>query len=93
MPKVVVTAEVNDPVEWERGFRTHADLFRNRYGVNKPIQFAVIEGNQVSVCFEPDELETYMKGFNAPETAEALAFDGVKRETVKLYILDRELVV
>ena len=93
MPKVIVTAEVEDSVEWEKGFRTHVDLFRSQYGINKPIHFAVIEGNQVAVCFEPDDMETYMKGFNSPATAEAMAVDGVKRETVKVYVLDRELEV
>ena len=29
----------------------------------------------------------------SPETAEAMAFDGVKRETVKVFVLDKEFVV
>ena len=28
MPKVILTAQVQDPVKWEAGFRTHGDLFR-----------------------------------------------------------------
>jgi hypothetical protein len=28
MPKVIVTAQVQDPVKWEAGFRTHGYLFR-----------------------------------------------------------------
>jgi hypothetical protein len=27
----------------------------------------------------------------SPATAEAMAFDGVRQETVKVYVLDREL--
>jgi hypothetical protein len=28
MSKVVITAQVQDPVKWEAGFRTHRDVFR-----------------------------------------------------------------
>ncbi len=28
MPKVIVTAQVEDPVKWEEGFRTHGELLR-----------------------------------------------------------------
>lgn len=28
MPKIIVTAEVEDAKTWEVGFRTHGDLFR-----------------------------------------------------------------
>jgi hypothetical protein len=29
MAKVIVTSQVNDPVKWETGFRTHGDFFRS----------------------------------------------------------------
>ena len=41
MPKVVVTAQVEDSVKWEAGFRTHADLFRNVLAVTAPVYFAM----------------------------------------------------
>ena len=37
MPKVVVTAQVENVVKWEAGFRTHGDLFRNAYTVTTPV--------------------------------------------------------
>ena len=92
MPRVVITAEVQDPVKWEKGFRTHADLFRSQT-ITKPINFATIAGNQVAVCLEPANLDTFMKVLDSPATAEAMAFDGVKRETVKVFVLDKELKV
>ena len=92
MPKVVVIAEVEDLVKWEEGFRTHADLFRSET-ITKPIHFATIEGNQVAVCVEPDDLDTFMKGMDSAATAEAMASDGVKRETVKVFVLDKEFKV
>ncbi|WP_157730829.1 hypothetical protein [Variovorax sp. HW608] len=49
--------------------------------------------NQVAVCFEPDDLDAFMKGMESPATAEAMAFDGVQRETVKVFVLDKEFKV
>ena len=92
MPKVIVTAQVEDPVKWEEGFRTHGDLFR-RQTINKPITFSILEGNRVACCFEPEDLDTYMQLMQSEETAEAMAFDGVMRETVRIHVLDKELVV
>lgn len=89
MPKIVVTAEVEDHAKWEQGFRTHADLFRSQT-IKQPIEFALVDGNQVVIMFEPENLGTYMEILEGPDTAAAMAFDGVKRETVKLTVLDRK---
>ena len=35
-------------------------------------------------------MDTFMKVLDSPATAEAMAFDGVKRETVKVFVLDKE---
>lgn len=92
MPRVIVTAQIEDPVKWEEGFRTHGELFRKQT-VNNPIEFSILEGNQVACCFEPEDLDTYFEIFNSSETAEAMAIDGIKRETVQVYVLDQELQV
>jgi hypothetical protein len=92
MARVVVTAQVDDAVKWEKSFRTHGDLFRSQT-VTKPINFATIEGNMVAVCAEPDNLDTFMKILNSSVTADAMAADGVKRETVKVFVLDKEFKV
>ena len=89
MPTVIVTADVEDAAKLEKGFRTHGELFRSGT-VNKPINFTVTELNQAVVLFEPDDLEKYMQVFDSPATAEAMDFDGVKRETVKVFVLDKE---
>lgn len=92
MPKVVVVAQVEESVKWEKHFRTHGDLFRSQT-TTKPISFGTIEGNQTAVYFEPDDLALFMKGMASPATAEAMAFDGVKRETVRVFVLDKEFKV
>ena len=71
VPKVVVVAQVEDSVKWEEGFRTHGDLFRSQT-ITKPINFGTIEGNQIAVCVEPDDLTVFMKIMDSPATAEAL---------------------
>ena len=89
MPKVVITCQVEDGTTWEAAFRTHGELFRTSYTVTKPIGIA-ISGNDVAVCFEPANLDALMAAVDSPATAEAMAADGVKRETVKVYVMDKE---
>jgi hypothetical protein len=90
MPAVVVTAEVEDTKTWEERFRSHASLFKE-YTVRKPVRFAIGEGNRVTICFEPEDLDTYMKSMESDATAEAMAHDGVKRETVQIQVLDKSV--
>ena len=45
MPRIVVTAQVEDLVKWEEGFRTHGDLFRSQT-VSGPIGIATNEGTK-----------------------------------------------
>jgi len=89
MPKVIVAAQVKDSAVWEKNFRTHADVFRSM-GVTKPVHYAINPGNDVATCFEADDLDQFMAGMTSPATAEAMEFDGVRRETVRVYVLDKE---
>ena len=88
MTKVLVVAQVQDPVKWEAGFRTHGDLFRSMTA--RAVNFA-IAGNEVAVCMEPENLATYQRVMESKATADAMAFDGVKRETVKMFVLDKDM--
>ncbi len=88
MAKVVVTAEVEDLVKWEEGFRTHGDLFR-RQTITNPISIAIGEGNEVALIFEPENLDTFMSVLDS-EGPEAMANDGVIKETVKVFIFNKE---
>ena len=89
MPRVLITAEVNDLRTWENGFRTHGNLFK-QMGVTT-MEFATVSPNRIAVCGETTDLDAYMKVFNSPATAEAMAADGVKRETVQMFVLDKSL--
>ena len=89
MPKVIVTAQVQDPVKWEAGFRTHGELFR-KYTLQSPVNFS-IAGNEVTICMEPENLKSFKQAMESQATVEAMTFDGVKRETVKTIVLDKEM--
>ena len=91
MAKVIATIEVEDGNKWEEGFQTHGDLFRSQT-ISRPISFSV-DGNAVTILFEPEDLDTYLKILDSEETHKAMAFDGVKRETVKIAVLDKEFKV
>ncbi len=92
MSRILVTAQVDDANHWEAAFRTHGDLFR-RQTVSKPIEMSITDGNNVAVCFEPENMEKFWEIFNSPDTAAAMAEDGVKRETVKVFVLDKQFVL
>jgi hypothetical protein len=85
----VITAEVDNLDAWEKGFRTHVDLFK-QMGVTT-MEYATVAGNRVAVCGETANLDAYMKVFNSPATAEAMKGDGVKRETVQMFVLDKSI--
>ena len=92
MSKVIITAQVEDAAKWEEGFRTHGELFRSQT-ISEPIQFSITDENEVAICFEPEDLDKYMEILNSPATEEAMTFDGVKRETVKIFALDKKFDV
>lgn len=90
MAKIVMTAQVEDLSKWEERFRTHGDVFRSQTIIS-PYSIATSEdGNQVALYAEVTDVDTFLSGLESPATAEAMAFDGVKRETVKLFVLDKE---
>ena len=91
MAKVIVMAQVQDPVKWEAGFRTHGELFKSM-GVRGSMHYA-INGNEATVFADADNLETYMRIMQSQAVADAMAQDGVKRETVKIVVLDKEVKV
>jgi hypothetical protein len=59
MPKVVITAQVQDGVKWEANFRTHGDVFKT-YNLRAPIQYTVA-GNEVAICMEPENAVFHLR--------------------------------
>ena len=88
MPRVIITAQVEDAAKWEAGFRTHGELLRSMSSTVTYI--ATTAENEVALYAEPADLDQYFAVLESPDTAEAMAYDGVKRETVKVFVLDKE---
>ncbi len=88
MPSIIVTAQVEDSANWEKGFLTHGELFKDMTAT--AVRFTATDENEVAIHFEVDNADKYFELMEAPVTAEAMAFDGVKRETVKVFVLDKE---
>ena len=88
MPRVIFTAQVKDSAKWEKGYRTHGELLKS---MTMPVAyFTATKENELAIYVEPEDLTKFFEVFRSPATAEAMAFDGVKRETVKVYVLDKE---
>lgn len=88
MPKIVFTAKVEDSKKWEEGFRTHGELFK-RQTCSSPVHISINEGNEVALIFEASNLETFFHILDT-EGPGAMANDGVIRETVKIFVMDKE---
>lgn len=90
MPMIIATGQCKDAKRWEKGFRSHADLFRLQ-SVVSPIQFSVNDNNYFAILFEAEDLEKYQDILESDATADALASDGVVFDSIKVFLLDREL--
>jgi hypothetical protein len=87
MPRVLITAQVEDAARWESEFRTHGALLRSMS--QSATYFATTGENEVALYSEPEDLDKYMEVLESPATAEAMGNDGVKRDTVKVFVLDK----
>lgn len=93
MARVLVVAKCKDLAKWEAGFRTHGNLFRTAYGVSTPVSYGMGDDNHVVACFETNDLAKAMSAISSPETAAAMENDGLLRDTVNVFVLDKELAV
>jgi hypothetical protein len=90
MPRVVLTAEVQDSRSWEKAYRSHGALFRQLWeGPFPNVHFTATDTNEVAMFMEVDDLDKYFAMLKRPEIAEAMKHDGVNRDTVKVYVLDK----
>lgn len=87
--KVLITAQVEDAAAWEAAFRSHGELFRAQHGTS-PILLGTTDDNFVAVLEQTADLDAYMADLQSETTTEAMKGDGVKADTVKVVVLDRE---
>ena len=88
MARVVITAQVENLEKWEESFRSHGDLFRSQ-PASSPYLFGAAADNEVAVCAEVRDVDAYLQSLQSEETAKAMANDGVKRDTVRVFVLDK----
>ncbi len=88
MAKVIITAQVEDAAKWEEGFRTHGELLRSM--TSTVTYFTISKDNELTLYAEPTDVDKFLEVMESPATEEAMAFDGVKRDTVKVSVLDKE---
>ena len=93
MARLIMIGEVEDSESWEAHFRSHRDLFSTIYpqmGMNV-IHFTTTEDNRFVLCSEVADVEAWFATLDSDEIKAAMAEDGVKRETVQVYVLEKEL--
>jgi len=93
MAMIAVIAKCKDQAKWEAGFRTHSEFFRTAYGISKPVNYGMGDDNYVGACFETADVARFMSAVASPETSEAMESDGLLRDTVKVFVFDKELAV
>lgn len=52
--------------------------------------YAATDDNEIAVYSEPVDLDKFMEVLESPETAEAMEMDGIKRDTVRVFVLDKK---
>ena len=88
MAKIIITAEVEDVEAWENGFRTHGELFKEQ--TIHTVDFTATSDREVALVFECVDLDKCLELMDSSATEAAMKFDGVKRETVKFFVLDKQ---
>ncbi len=88
MAKIIITAKVEDAAKWEEGFRTHGDLLRSM--TSTVSHFTISADNELTIYADVDDVDKYFEVLDSPATEEAMTFDGVLRDTVKVAVLDKE---
>ena len=89
MTRAIVTAQVENSANWENDFRSHVELFRDYTAT--AIQFSTTDDNEVAILWEIASLDKFLEQLELPETAEAMAQDGVNRDSVRVYVLDKAI--
>jgi hypothetical protein len=82
---IAVRAEVESVGHWREQFKTHDELFTSQ-GVSAAYMGAT-DGNTVLSVFETNNADEFIRIFNDPATAEAMANDKITGG-VEMFVLD-----
>ena len=87
MPIVILTANVKNGAAWERSYRTHGDLFK---AAGLGTFHYSIDDDHVVMSTEVADVDAYMDFIKSKATQDAMKDDGVKRKSVKVFVLDKQ---
>jgi|TARA_B110000438_G_C15646014_1_gene577479 hypothetical protein len=82
---VAVRAEVESVSHWKEQFKTHRELFKSQ--AVSIAHMGSMEDNKVLAVFETDDIDEFVRIFNDPSTAKAMANDKITGG-VEMFILD-----
>ena len=93
MARLIMVGEVEDAAAWGARFRSHEELFSTIYGPMgmNAIHFTSSEDNRFVLYCEVDDVDAWFGALESPEIEAAMAEDGVKRDTVRIHVLDKKL--
>ena len=89
MPKIVAISQVEDLQAWEKAVRTHGDLFRRQTIRGRYEYTTVADENRIVMCAEVDDVDTFFKELKSQDAEDAKDFDGIKRESLQFFVLDK----
>tara|TARA_B100001250_G_C19550070_1_gene678609 strand:- start:497 stop:775 length:279 start_codon:yes stop_codon:yes gene_type:complete len=91
MTLVGVRAKVENSDKWKEEFKTHGELFKSQ-GVSTAYM-GTTENNTVLAIFETDDLDKFNDIFASEETTKAMSSDGIKKDSVEMFVITEQLVI
>jgi len=89
MATVIITGQAEDSAAWEANFQTHNDVFRDYTATS--VRYGTADNNEVITIWEVQDLDKMLASMDSAETAEAMKSDGFKRDTARVFVVDKEL--
>lgn len=87
MPKIVIHHEVDDSEHWLSAGKTTRENFFGPLGITDIQTYTNPQNpNQVALTMDVPDLDAMMAALQTPEAAEAEKADGVKADTIVLYV-------
>ncbi len=85
--QVIAVHEVDDVAHWFASPK-RAEFFGARGMTATPFRNPNGDGTTVAVLFEVPDMETLQSALATPEAAEAMKYDGVHGDSIKVFLAD-----
>ena len=88
MPRIVTMMRVEDLDAWLERVPSRGEVYRLL--TEHPVDYGTTDEGEIVLSFEVDDLEVFFRAIRSQAFMEALAVDGIRRETAKIHVLDRK---